>query len=112
MSTIIIEKSGGMFQCKTVIGDTISTGVLFGKDSDKYNELIAKGCKVELLPQDEKDAYEDEQVKAGIISEISILEAKVTPRRAREAMLTGDYSFIQGVEDQIKALSVRKDDKA
>tara|TARA_R110000851_G_C12793652_1_gene536653 strand:- start:73 stop:348 length:276 start_codon:yes stop_codon:yes gene_type:complete len=43
---------------------------------------------------------------------ISELEAKVTPRRAREAMLTGDYSFIQGVEDQIKALSVRKDDKA
>tara|TARA_R110002153_G_scaffold165985_1_gene318506 strand:- start:49 stop:315 length:267 start_codon:yes stop_codon:yes gene_type:complete len=36
------------------------------------------------------------------------LEAEVTPRRSREAMLTGDYSFIQNIEEQIKALNVRK----
>ena len=39
---------------------------------------------------------------------IAELEAKVTPRRSREAMLTGDYSFIRNIEEQIKALSVRK----
>ena len=42
---------------------------------------------------------------------IAELEAKVTPRRSREAMLTGDFTFIQDVEDQIKALSVREADE-
>ena len=36
----------------------------FEKDSDQYNELIAEGCEVELIPQNEKDAHEQEQARA------------------------------------------------
>ena len=40
----------------------------------------------------------------GILAQIAALEVQVTPRRIREALLSGDYSFIQGVDAQIAAL--------
>lgn len=39
-----------------------------------------------------------------ILRQIAELEATVTPRRSREAVLSGDYSFIQSVDDQIAVL--------
>lgn len=39
--------------------------------------------------------------------EIARLEALITPRRMREALLSGDHSFIDGVEQQITALRER-----
>lgn len=41
---------------------------------------------------------------AEIIKEIKLLEATITPRRLREAILTGDTSFIESVEQQINIL--------
>lgn len=39
-----------------------------------------------------------------ILSEILELEAQITPRKIREALLTNDYIFIQTIENQIAAL--------
>lgn len=39
-----------------------------------------------------------------ILQKISELEASVTPRRLREAVLTGDHSFVDSVDKQIAAL--------
>jgi hypothetical protein len=38
------------------------------------------------------------------ITAIVELEVQITPRRLREALLTGDNSFIKNIEDQIAAL--------
>jgi hypothetical protein len=42
--------------------------------------------------------------KEAIKAQIASLEASITPRRLREALLTGDKTFIEGVEAQIAAL--------
>lgn len=39
-----------------------------------------------------------------IIKEIELLESTITPRRLREAILSGDTSFIESVEQQISTL--------
>lgn len=42
---------------------------------------------------------------AGAIrQQIAELEASVTPRRLREAVLTGDHSFVDSIDKQIAAL--------
>ena len=39
--------------------------------------------------------------------QIDTLERSITPRRLREAVLTGDHTFITGVETQIVALRAK-----
>lgn len=41
-----------------------------------------------------------------VLQQISVLEAQVTPRRIRDAVLTGDKSFIQEIDYKIAALRV------
>ena len=68
---IIKEYTDGF---RWVDGDTSSAP--FEKDSDKYKELIAEGCKVEIIPQSEKDKHEAEQVISQAISQVqAILDA-------------------------------------
>ena len=45
----------------------------------------------------------DEAVKSKFEA-IAALEAQITPRRLREAVLTGDNSFIQNIDEQIANL--------
>jgi len=42
--------------------------------------------------------------KATIYTQIAAMEATVTPRRLREALLTGDTTFIDSVDAQITTL--------
>ena len=56
------------------------------------------------LDQATKTAHEQAEARAAIIAEIAILEAMITPRRDREARRTGDYSFIDGIDDEIAVL--------
>lgn len=42
--------------------------------------------------------------KAVILEQIAVLESQITPRRLREAMLSGDHGFIQSVDREIAAL--------
>ena len=40
----------------------------------------------------------------GQIEQIEALEKLITPRRYREAILSGDHSFIESIESQIQAI--------
>ena len=42
----------------------------------------------------------------GKLKQIADLEALVTPRRVRDAVLSGDNSFIQNIDDQVQAIRV------
>ena len=42
--------------------------------------------------------------KIATTQQIVLLEAKVTPRRMREALLSGNYEFIQSVDAEVAAL--------
>lgn len=44
------------------------------------------------------------QAKAEKLAQIAALEAQVTPRRIREAVLSGDSSFIAEIDAQIAAI--------
>lgn len=45
-----------------------------------------------------------EDTNANIRAQIMALESTITPRRLRDALLSGSMQFIQDVEDQIDAL--------
>jgi hypothetical protein len=44
------------------------------------------------------------EARNSLLKAIESLEASITPRRVREALISGDKSFIEGVEAQIVAL--------
>lgn len=49
-------------------------------------------------------AISADQYKQSVLVQISELEAQITPRRLREAVLSGDKSFIESVDAQILVL--------
>jgi len=89
-------------------------------DYDRYTQTIAQGVPVEALPnhweqtwsiiQLEGDALTDAQAqkvedeKAKIKADIAALEATITPRRTREAILGTDNGWLADVELQIGQL--------
>ena len=89
-------------------------------DYDKYTQTIQLGEPVEALPnhweqtwsiiQLEGDQLIDAQVqkledeKAKIKADIAALEATITPRRTREAILAIDTTWLADVELQIQEL--------
>ena len=89
-------------------------------DYDKYTQTIQLGAPVEALPnhweqtwsiiQLTGDALTDAQAqkledeKAKIKADIAALEATITPRRTREAILAIDTTWLADVELQIKTL--------
>jgi hypothetical protein len=89
-------------------------------DYDKYSQTIQQGAPVEALPdhweqtwsiiQLTGDALTDAQAqkvedeKAKIKSDIAALEATITPRRTREAILAIDTTWLADVELQIQEL--------
>ena len=76
----------------------------------EYAHLLPVGCvqitdaeaeqiRIANLPMvDPKDA---------IRAEITTLEASITPRRLRDAVLTGDTSFVKQVDAEIAALRAK-----
>ena len=89
-------------------------------DYDKYTQTIQLGAPVEALPnhweqtwsiiQLEGDALIDAQAqkvedeKAKIKADIAALEATITPRRTREAILGIDNGWLADIELQIQEL--------
>jgi len=89
-------------------------------DYDKYTQTIAQGVPVEALPnhweqtwivldlnaeqlaQAQIQKIEDE--KAKIKADIAALEATITPRRTREAILAIDTTWLAAQETAIAAL--------
>ena len=89
-------------------------------DYDKYSQTIQLGAPVEALPnhweqtwsiiQLEGDQLTDAQAqkvedeKAKIKADIAALEATITPRRTREAILGTDNGWLADIELQIQEL--------
>ena len=89
-------------------------------DYDKYSQTIQLGAPVEALPDHWEQTWEvvplnDEQLtdaqaqkvedeKAKIKADIASLEATITPRRTREAILAIDTTWLADVELQIQEL--------
>ena len=89
-------------------------------DYDKYTQTVAQGVPVEALPNHWEQTWvvlqlNDEQLadaqaqkvedeKAKIKSDIAALEATITPRRTREAILAIDTVWLADVELQIGQL--------
>ena len=89
-------------------------------DYDKYSQTIQLGAPVEALPnhweqtwqiiQLEGDALTDAQAqkvedeKTKIKADIAALEATITPRRTREAILGTDNGWLADIELQIQEL--------
>ena len=89
-------------------------------DYDKYTQTIQLGAPVEALPnhweqtwsiiQLEGDQLTDAQAqkvedeKAKIKADIAALEATITPRRTREAILGTDNGWLADIELQIQEL--------
>lgn len=80
--------------------------------NNQLHEMDAEGFE-HLLPAGavEISAAEAASLRAAQIDpaeavrqQIAELEASVTPRRLREAVLTGDHSFVESVDKQIAAL--------
>jgi len=89
-------------------------------DYDKYTQTVAQGVPVEALPNHweqtwivldlnaaqlaEAQIQKIEDEKAKIKSDIAALEASVTPRRQREAILSIDTTWLADIEIQIGQL--------
>lgn len=87
---------------------------------DKYTQTIAQGVPVEALPNHweqtwivldlnaeqlvEAQAQKVEDEKAKIKADIAALEATITPRRTREAILGTDNGWLADQEAAIAAL--------
>lgn len=74
------------------------------------NQIVSWNFKSEIPMPTAEDlavceaAVLAKQAKAEKLAHIAALEAQVTSRRIREAVLSGDYSFIQNIEQQIQII--------
>ena len=66
------------------------------ESSTEYLKWLSEGNTPE--PADQPDP------KEAIKAQIAELEAKITPRRIREALLSGDTAYIVGIDTEIAAL--------
>jgi hypothetical protein len=72
-------------------------------DDDSFAYLLPAGSF--LITDEEVEALKPQpDPKEAIKAQIATLEASITPRRLREALLSGDTAFITGVDAQIAAL--------
>lgn len=70
-----------------------------------YEEIVPE--VIEVIPCEYTMEIIDNslvEAREAIIQQIASLEAQITPRRVREALLSGDHTFIQNIEAQISAL--------
>lgn len=70
-----------------------------------YDEIVPEST--EIIPCEYTMEIIDNslvEAREAIIQQIASLEAQITPRRVREALLSGDHTFIQSIEVQITAL--------
>jgi len=79
------------------------------KNVDEFQDLI--DAHAALLAQEEADKLEAvaeyNKEENALRREIVALEDQITSRRMREAVLSGDTSFIQNIEDQIAVKRAR-----
>lgn len=76
-----------------------SSAVYFYDEGDPIPDEMTE------ISDEEAEDLRPKPSHSGIVrGQILALEATVTQRRVREALLSGDHSFIEGVDEQIAAL--------
>lgn len=71
---------------------------------------MVNGIEVEMTAEEVSERQAEEAVaitKAAtrnILNQIAELENQITPRRMREALVSGDFTFIENIENQIQTL--------
>ena len=78
-----------------VVNNRIHSFTFTNIPQPSVSELLA------LIP-----AVQAKNTRDGKLKQIADLEALVTPRRVRDAVLSGDNSFIQNIDDQVQAIRV------
>lgn len=72
-------------------------------DDDSFAYLLPAGSFP--ITDEEAEALKPQtDPKEAIKAQIASLEASITPRRLREALISGSFQFIRDVEEQIAAL--------
>lgn len=100
----LIENMEGLFFSRELLSDgRTKEGAPFEKDSDLYNEKLAKGFELVLLEQAEKDAYLLQQEQEALLSDLFALDL---PSYTIERALAGDEHAIKLISEneQKKAL--------
>tara|TARA_R110000824_G_scaffold401309_1_gene611630 strand:- start:776 stop:1105 length:330 start_codon:yes stop_codon:yes gene_type:complete len=96
------ETQAGNLECEILNGETWGGFVMSPSDGYEIHES-SDWPDIKPCDQDAKDAHEQAEARAVIIAAVAELEAKVTPRRLREA-LAGDTAFITDIDKQISVL--------
>lgn len=80
-------------------------GALYAYNADGSQDSVIPANFV-LASTEQIDAIQNPKLttKQIALNNISTLEASITDRRIREAILTQDYSFIKSINDQIAIL--------
>ena len=76
-----------------------SEGHLHFLEDASFEYMLPPGC-VRAPDSKVPNTHAEDATKLQIIA----LESQITPRRIREALLSGDHSFIESIEAQIAAL--------
>lgn len=76
-----------------------SEGHLHFLEDASFEYMLPPGC-VRVPDSKVPNTHAEDAKKLQIIA----LESQITPRRIREALLSGDHSFIESIEAQIAAL--------
>ena len=83
-----------------------TSGNLHFIESAEFEYLLPVGC-LKLSDKDAAKLQADQNKPSAhdlIRLQIIALESQITPRRIREALLSGDHSFIESIESQIAVL--------
>lgn len=67
---IIKEREDGLFHTAEVDGEVTTLSMPFEKHSDRYNELVSEGIKVELLADSVKAAQAEQEILQALESHI------------------------------------------
>jgi len=85
--------------------DGNTSSVPFKKGSDTYNEKLAEGFELELMPQTEKDAYAKQQTRDTLLAELAALDL---PSHTIERALAGDEYAMELVKtNEAKKAEIR-----
>ena len=101
----IIENTDGLFYWETVDGESVTRSVPFARDQTKprivdgveetyniYDDLIAQGYELVLIPQAEKDAHEADKAISQAINQVqAMLDSEAQSRGYDNVNAIGKY---------------------
>lgn len=100
-----VEVSPAVMEVKEIqIIDEIETEVVTQEYQPAVFETINIPAEYEIEITDITAQVELDRIKQEKLNQIAQLESQITPRRYREAILSGDHSFIETIELEISII--------